>query len=621
MFFKPQIWKKEAPCAIAAACVIEGAEGYPKEVLQKVIAKYGTADGAIKTIKVCDTLPADFALGEQEEGYALEIGADTATLFGATLRTRIYAAVTLQQMLDYKELCQGSLQDAPDSPFRGYREYIPSEVSLQAYKDMVDRLAYYKYQWISFEIGGAMEYKSHPEINAAWTAHVNECRSSPKVQETDNNLPWRKDSIHWGNGDCQIVSQDLVREMIAYANERGLEVYPEVPTLSHCNYICLGHPELAERQGDPYPDAYCPNHPDTYKIVFDIMQEILDVFQPKAVNIGHDELYSVGLCERCKDTPPHELFVQDVVKIYEWLKERGVRTMMWADKLLPIILSDGRHYGGAGGEFIRMRGGKPRQYEDLPNLYYCQSMLPRDIIMLHWYGGFGIQYDYVYHTHGYKDTYFGNMTIGALKDWRQRHDLGIKGGAPSNWGRINEISLQRNCIYFNVALAAYALWNKDYDDPMLDEASKATFHECFRYKYGDLSEVPHIKVCHTTDHFIPYKSWIDPVFARSDAYRLGHYLVTYTDGTEATFDVFYGENITNCDYSYSFDMIDKNDFDEDNLSVAAIAEISCSTIPETVDGKTYYNAVFIDPHPEKEIASVNYVSESDAKVEIHKITY
>ena len=35
MFFKPQIWKKGAPCAIAATCVIEGAEGYAREYCKR----------------------------------------------------------------------------------------------------------------------------------------------------------------------------------------------------------------------------------------------------------------------------------------------------------------------------------------------------------------------------------------------------------------------------------------------------------------------------------------------------------------------------------------------------------------------------------------------------------
>ncbi|MBR6793401.1 MAG: family 20 glycosylhydrolase [Clostridia bacterium] len=621
MFFKPQIWNKNSSCALAKDCRIEGAEGYVKTVLEKLISAYGKSGGEIKKITVCNNLPVDFALSDREEGYALTVEAPAAILYGETLRARIYAAVTLQQMTEHHELCNGTLQDAPDCPFRGHRAFLPGSLSMEDYKKTIDFLVYYKYNCISFEIGGAMEYKSHPEINETWKAFSAECRRySGRAQELNDQFSWRKTSIHPSNGDGEIVSQARVKEMIAYANERGIEVYPEVPTLSHSEYFCMAHPELAERKEDPRPDAYCPNNPETYRILFEIMQEILDVFNPRVVNIGHDELYTVGICERCKNTPPHELFVQDIVTIYNWLKERGVRTMMWGDKLLPIVLSDGRHYGGAGGEFIRMRGGKPRRYDDLPTLYYCQSMLPKDIIMLHWYGAFGIQYDYVYHTHGYTDTYFGNMALGSLKDWRRRRNLGIKGGAPSNWGPSSELYMQRNCIYYNLVLAAFALWSKEYDDPMLDEVSKAAFEDCFFYKFGDLSNTPHITVCHTTDHRIRYAPFYDGRYF-GDNYHLGHYLLTYTDGTTATFDVNYGENITNCNYLYYFDILDKNDFDEDNLSMVSIAEVSCSTVPERVKDKTYYKTVFINPHPEKEIASFEYVSESDATIDILTIEY
>ena len=55
--------------------------------------------------------------------------------------------------------------------------------------------------------------------------------------------------------------------------------------------------EISERQNDPYPDTYCPSNPRSYEITFDILDEVIDVFHPKAINIGHDEFYSICVCD------------------------------------------------------------------------------------------------------------------------------------------------------------------------------------------------------------------------------------------------------------------------------------------------------------------------------------
>jgi hexosaminidase len=47
----------------------------------------------------------------------------------------------------------------------------------------------------------------------------------------------------------------------------------------------MAHPEIREREGDAYPDTYCPNHPDTYPLVFDVLEEVIEVFEPKVINI------------------------------------------------------------------------------------------------------------------------------------------------------------------------------------------------------------------------------------------------------------------------------------------------------------------------------------------------
>lgn len=615
MFFKPEFYQKDKKVFISPDCVISGAEGYANQVLTELIENRSHKDGSIKEISVHNTLPDFYAVEDNAEGYAVEITENKADLYGKTERTRMYAAVTLLQMSNHEGIYTGRLYDAPDCPFRGYRVYLPGREYFDEFKQMINTLVYYKYNCIIIEVGGAMEYKRHPEINKAWKEFADEThRYSGRTSEIQSGCNWSKNSIHTENAEGEILTQAEVRELVDFCRSRDIEPIPEVPTLSHSDYICLAHPEIAERANDPYPDTYCPNHPDTYNIVFDIFEEVIDVFKPKVVHIGHDEMYSSCICERCRGLDPAEEYAKDITKLHDWLAERGIRTMMWGEKLLPVVTEHGKFYGGAGGR--KYRNGN--RIEDHPVLFYCQTMLPRDIIMLNWYYAFGIQYDYVYHIHGYKNVVYGNLAASKVEHWRQRRNMGIKGGTCSNWGSNSTVYMQRNCQFSNLVFGAYAMWSSDYDNDQYPEVFKKTFDECFHLKYGNLDEKPYITVTHTTDAYFKYIPFWCGYFIDTDKYRLGKYCLEYTDGTKVYFDVVYGENISNENTPYIDNDIDNSQFNDVTLSEDALSEISYSAIPLVINKKTYYKTAFLNPHPEKTILNFTYIPEKDAAVTVEK---
>ncbi len=608
MFFKPRVWEKGKSVALADHVTVRGAEGYAQTLIES-LGDYTTNDGTIKTIEFCNELPSDFAW-EREEGYVITITSSAVKIYAESLRANIFAVQTLVDMLEQEGLFVGKLCDAPDCSLRGYRVFLPGRKNFDNFKKMVDMAVALRYNCLFVEIGGAMEYHRHPEINAVWADFVRKCKETEGgIGKILGSFSWSKNCAHPDNGDGDVLTQQEVAELINYCQFRGLDVYPEVPTLSHSDYICYAHPEIAERKEDPYPDSYCPNHPDTYPIVFDILEEVIEVFKPKMVNIGHDEMYSIGVCERCKGTEPHLLYAQDITKLHDFLADRGIKTVMWGEKLLPVILPDGRHYGGAGGYRRSMNG---KEYEPLPVIFYCQNMLPKDILMLHWYASFGIQYDYVYHTHGYP-VVFGNLAAASVENWRRRRELGVFGGVCSNWGSCEPIYMQRNNQYFNLVFSAAAMWSAEYDDSMLPELKKATFEECFRLKFGNISRKPHFLVKHTTNRNMPYRAFYDGAFIEAEKYYLGDYVATYEDGTSVRFAVNYGENISSSNLPCNFgDGIDNSAFeDEGNLDSNGLNEVAFSTMPGRVDNQTIFTTVFFDPHPEKKLLSFAFETAVD----------
>ncbi len=589
---------------------LSGIKGYPADVISRLSAEYGTADGGI------DSVTASHDTSMPPESYKIMIDRDTVSISHADSRGLIYAAVTLKQLLFSDGLYTGTLYDQPDCSFRGYRVFLPGRNSFDEFYDMIDTIVYYKYNYISFEIGGAMEYKRHPEINEKWAEFAAEThRYSDRTHEIQNGFDWAKNSIHTDNGEGDILTQNEVRQLIDYCRYRGLEVYPEVPTLSHTDYICMAHPQLAERAEDPYPDTYCPSNPDTYKIVFDILEEVIDVFEPKLINIGHDEYYSMCLCDRCKDKRPYEVFARDVIKIHDFLADRGIKTCMWGDKLLPVVTPSGKSYGGAGEDRLS-KSGKHRFF---PPTFQCQCILPKDIMMIHWYYGFGMQYDLILRSHGYP-TVFGNMAVDKVENWRMRKNFGLLGGSCSNWGSNRWEYLQRNNQYINIIMGAYAMWSDSYDSSDLNQLRTRAFDEAYLLHYGNTANGGFIEVTHTTDLNIPYKVFYDGVFIEDEKYHMGRYRLTYSDGDTAEFEVKYGTNISNDSIPCS---LGENDEADPALSVAesALGEVSYSTIPRAIDGRTWYKTAFKNPHPEKAPLKFEYISDNGNCVSVRSVNF
>ncbi|MBP3435620.1 MAG: family 20 glycosylhydrolase [Clostridia bacterium] len=513
------------------------------------------------------------------EAFAISIGKKTV-VWAAAPEGFIYAAVTLLSLAETDELAEGFIYDYPCDDIRGYRTFLPPRDRFDDFREMVDFLAYYKYNCLMLEVGGAMEYKRHPEINETWVKLCEDINAySGRGNEIQRSFGWSKNSFHCDNAGGGYLTQDEVRELVAYCRSRGIDVIPECPTFSHCDYLVMAHPEIAERSNDPYPDSYCPNHPDTYTYVFDILEEVIEVFRPKAINIGHDEAYSVSICPKCKNTPAPKGYADDVWKIRNFLAEKGVHVYMWGEKLLKSYTNDGHPVGGTG-----TKGWSPR-------LYPCRDLLPRDITFMHWYWPFNPKYDDVYHDRN-MDVVYGNVSAKSVREWDSRRKRGIHGGFVGNWGSCEEEYMQRNLQYFDLVTTAYAFWCDDFEamgsEAQLDIAAK----ELYRLK--NLKIKHPITVVHATSHKIPFELFYDGVFITDEKYVLGNYELTYADGMTALLPVKYGTNIS-------------TDTFENYTTDNAFREVTYSTLPRMANGRFVYECTYENPKPGVPVVAFRYV--------------
>ena len=640
MFFDYNVFDKKsdkAVCLKNAKKVIDfkTENTFIDEYLDEVCAK--ASDGDVKcaeiklNIGISDEIKEKVASSQgkpyeyNEEGYVIDAG-EVTNVYGETERAIIHAISTIKLLMNDGEFTECFIYDKPFIPRRGLHYFVPGRKRFDEFKSMVnDILVAYKYNYIMIEVGGAMEYKKHPKINEEWekfaTRMLSDSGVSDKLQHY--TYPWAKNAIHAENGGGSYITQDEMRELIKYCNDRGIEVVPDLPTLGHADYIVRAYPELNERVDDHDPDTYCPSNPRTYEIVFDLIDEVLDVFKgTDYFSIGHDEVVTIGVCDKCKDKDPVDLFADDVTKLYNYLAEKGKKVIMWGDKFTKLY-KNGMTCEEANGEPYIDRKGKlcgglsafPKDdVRHVPAIYPAIDKIPKDIIIGDWYWYFKNNFDHVFTGH---DVVLSNFIGRAFVNWKKRINKTIKlvGASSSAWCRPDYKNMQRNGDIYDLIYNAYIGWSDTYDDPYrpgLFEKTKAELHSYYLNSILKVSpDKKYITVTHNTNHEIAYFWFVDGDFVKDENYYMGDYVVTYADGTTHKEPVLYGENISNENHNIHAD-------------TSALIEVSGTTSAIEVDGKTYYKWTFENPYGDKKIEDIKFVSSGKfegAKVYTKEIVY
>jgi hypothetical protein len=153
--------------------------------------------------------------------------------------------------------------------------------------------------------------------------------------------------------------KDTLRAVVQFAREAGLEVIPLVSTLSQQSaLLCTAYPSLCLDK-----DTYNPANPKVYEKLFGILDEVIEIFQPRYMHIGHDAVLALT---KLPEADAQRLFISDVRKIHDHLKTKNVGTMMWADMLL-------RPEDFPGQDNCRGLLG---------NMYTVIDSLPKDILLV-----------------------------------------------------------------------------------------------------------------------------------------------------------------------------------------------------------------------------------------------
>jgi hypothetical protein len=186
-------------------------------------------------------------------------------------------------------------------------------------------------------------------------------------------------------------SEADVKKLVKVCQENNIRLIPQINLFGHQSWhSSLGkllqvYPEFDETpdiklppQGEykwPNPDglyckSYCPLHPEVHGVVFDLVDEICDVFEADAYHAGLDEVFYIGHenCPRCHGHDKAELFAGEVHKIRNHLKEKNRELWIWGDRLI-----DGKTTG------IGLWEGSYN------NTHRAIDMIPKDVVICDWH--------------------------------------------------------------------------------------------------------------------------------------------------------------------------------------------------------------------------------------------
>lgn len=197
----------------------------------------------------------------------------------------------------------------------------PSKSSVDDFADFIEKeLAPGGINTLILRIDFNYDYESRPELRG----------DNPLSKEDVKKLV----TVCKRNNISLIPQVNLLGHQ-SWHNDLGklLEVYPQFDETPHVQL-----PEKYEWPNDDrlYCKSYCPLHPEVHEVVFDLMDEIVEVFEAKAFHAGMDEVFYLAHpdCPRCKGKSPAKLFAGEVNKINDHLKETGTELLIWGDRLI-----------------------------------------------------------------------------------------------------------------------------------------------------------------------------------------------------------------------------------------------------------------------------------------------
>lgn len=258
-----------------------------------------------------------------EEGYRLTVEKERIGIAASTERGIIWALTTLAVLKNGSSVPCVSMEDSPRFPHRGLsldcaRHFFRAE----EVKKVIEEISLAKMNvlhWhLSDDQGWRIESRSFPGLNGI---------------------------------SSEYYTQDEIRDVVAFAALRGVEIIPEIDVPGHTRAILSAYPEYScsgrkvkpATAGGIYSVILCAGKEETFSFLARLLDEIIPLFPSGRFHIGGDEApksewkkcpYCLGKMKDLGLTSYEDLQGYFTARVIGILKEHGKKSVCWNDTLL-----------------------------------------------------------------------------------------------------------------------------------------------------------------------------------------------------------------------------------------------------------------------------------------------
>ena len=266
-----------------------------------------------------------------DESYLLTVEPKFIRISGSE-RGQFYGIQTLMQLLPVAPAKQiridaTKISDSPRFAYRGMHldvsRHFWTVSFVKKYIDLMSQYKFNNFHWhLTDDQGWRIEIKEYPRLT--------EIGSKRKESVKDRNLtPYVGDGIPVEG----FYTQDEIRDVVAYAKARYINVIPEIELPGHSSAALAAYPEFGCKQDYQYKvqttwgifkEVYCPTE-KTFQFLEDVISEVVDLFPGSPyIHIGGDEV----LKDMWKDSPEvKELMAREGLKDEHEVQSYFVRRM------------------------------------------------------------------------------------------------------------------------------------------------------------------------------------------------------------------------------------------------------------------------------------------------------
>ena len=296
------------------------------------------------------------------EGYQIRVNAKNITITGKGAGL-FYGVQSLMQMMPEKngqeiDIAASDINDYPRFKYRGMhldvgRHFFP----VSFVKKYIDLMAMYKlnnFHWhLTEDQGWRIEIKKYPKLTSVGS-------------ERNGSIVGHHPGITTDNTPVKgFYTQEEVKEVVAYAAKRYINVIPEIELPGHSSAAIAAYPQLScfpdrdtyidpkapwsgSRKGKQvqqtwgvFDDVYAPTE-YTFKFLEDVLDEVMVLFPSKYIHIGGDESpkeywKQSPFCQQLiKDKglkDEHELQSYFISRIEKYINSKGRSIIGW-DEIL-----------------------------------------------------------------------------------------------------------------------------------------------------------------------------------------------------------------------------------------------------------------------------------------------